>query len=64
MKDMHANSNESMVFKLVVSLEQGGKNEHLESPLRLWLICFKTFRLKFHFKPATYICCSVDTWYT
>ena len=27
MKDMYAYSNESMVFKLVVSLEQGGKND-------------------------------------
>ena len=31
MKDMYVNSNESMVFKLVVSLEQWGKNEPLES---------------------------------
>ena len=45
MQDMYANSNEGMVFKLVVSLEQGGKNEPLENPPRLGLICFKTFHL-------------------
>ena len=44
-QDMFANSNEGMVFTLVVSLEQGGKNEPLESPSRLGLICFKTFDL-------------------
>ena len=32
---MYANSNESMVFKLVVSLKQGVKNDPLESPPRL-----------------------------
>ena len=31
MQDMYANSKKGMVFKLVVSLEQGGKNESLES---------------------------------
>ena len=45
MKDMHAKSNESMVLKLVVSLEQGDKNKPLENPPRLELICFKTFHL-------------------
>ena len=45
MQDMYANSNEGMVFKLVFSLEQGGKNEPLESPPRLGLIYFKTFHL-------------------
>ena len=40
---MLANSNEGMVFKLVVSLRQGGKNEPRESPPRLGLISFKTF---------------------
>ena len=68
MQDMYANSNEGMVFKLVVSLEQGGKNEPLENPPRLGLICFKTFHLnlkkKINFKPITYICCSFDTWHT
>ena len=68
MKDMYANSNESMIFKLVVSLQQGGKNKVLENPPRLGLICFKTFHSNFekniHFKPITYICCSLDTWYT
>ena len=47
MQDMYANSNEDMVFKLVVSLEQEGKNEPLESSPRLGLICFKTFDLSF-----------------
>ena len=42
MQDMYANSNEGMVFKLVVSLEQERKNKHLEGPPRLRLICFKT----------------------
>ena len=59
MKDMYPKSNESMVFKLEVSLDQGGKSEPLESPARLGLICFKTFHLnlrkKIHFKPITYI---------
>ena len=63
-----ANSNEGMVFKLEVSLEQGGKNKPLESPARLGLICFKTFHLNlkkiFHLKPITYIYCSFDTWHT
>ena len=56
---MYPKSNEGMVFKLKVSLEQGGKSEPLESPARLGLICFKTFhfnlRKKIHFKPITYI---------
>ena len=56
---MYPKSNESMVFKLEVSLDQGGKSEPLESPARLGLICFKTFHLnlrkKIHFKPITYI---------
>ena len=42
MKDMYAKSNESMVFKLVVSLD---KNKSLENPPRLELIYFKTFHL-------------------
>ena len=42
---MYANSNEGMVFKLVVSLGQGGKKEPVENPPRLGLICFKTFHL-------------------
>ena len=42
---MYVNSNEGMVFKLVVSLEQGDKNESLESPPRLGLIIFKTIDL-------------------
>ena len=45
MQNTYANSNEGMVFKLVVSLEQGGKNVPLESPPRLGLIFFKTFHL-------------------
>ena len=45
MQDMYVNSNEGMVFKLVVSLEQGGKNEALESPPMLGLIFFKTVDL-------------------
>ena len=43
MQDMYENSNEGMVFELVVSLEQGGKSKSLESPPRLPLVCFKTF---------------------
>ena len=43
MKDIYANLNYGMVFKFVVSLEQGVKKEPLESPPRLGLICFKTF---------------------
>ena len=31
MQDMYSNSNEGMVFRLVVSLKQGSKNELLES---------------------------------
>ena len=46
MQDMYANSNEDMVFKLVVSLEQQRKSEPLESSPRLGLICFKTFDLR------------------
>ena len=42
---MYANSNEGMVSKLVNSLGYGGKNESLEIPPRLGLICFKTFDL-------------------
>ena len=42
---MYLNSNESMVFKLVVSLQPRGKNEPLEIPPRLGLICFKTLDL-------------------
>ena len=65
---MYANLNEYMVFKLVVSLEQGGNNEPLENTLRLGLICFKNLNLNLkkciHFKPITYICCSLDIWYT
>ena len=34
-----------MVFKLVVSLEQGSKNKPLENSSRLRLICFKTSHL-------------------
>ena len=34
MQDLYGNSDEGMVFKHVVSLEQGGKNETLESPPR------------------------------
>ena len=45
MKDMYGNSNEGMLFKLVVSLEQGGKNEPLESPPRLEFIFFKAIDL-------------------
>ena len=45
MQDMYANSNEVMVFKLVISLGQGGKKEPLENPPRLELIYFKTFYL-------------------
>ena len=45
MQDMYANSNEGMVFKRVVSSEQGGKNEPLEIPPRLGLIYFKNFDL-------------------
>ena len=67
---MYVNLNEYMVFKLVVSLEQGGRNKppgkHTQI-LRLGLICFKTFHLNLkesiNFKPITYICCSLDTWY-
>ena len=47
MQDVYMNSNEDIVFKLVVSLEQRGKNEPLESPPRLGLICFKTIDLNF-----------------
>ena len=65
MQDTYANSNEGIVFKLVVLLEQGGKNELLENPPRLGLICFKTLHLnlkkKINFKYITYICCSFDT---
>ena len=43
MLDMYANSNDGMVFKLVISLGQVGKNIPLESQPRLKLICFKTF---------------------
>ena len=42
---MYTNSNEGMVFKLVASLEQGVKNEPLESPSRLGLFCVKTLDL-------------------
>ena len=42
MQDMHADSNEGMVVKLIISVGQGGKKESLESPPRLELICFKT----------------------
>ena len=45
MQDMYTSSNKDIVFKLVVSLEQGGKNKPLESPPRLGLISFKTFVL-------------------
>ena len=45
MKDMYVNSNGSMAFKLVVSLEQRGKNEPLEKQPRLGLVCFKNFYL-------------------
>ena len=45
MQDMNTNANEGMVFKLVIPLGQGGKNELLESQPRLRLICFKTFDL-------------------
>ena len=45
MQDMYANSNEDMVFKLVVSLEHRGKKEPLEVSPRLGLICFETFDL-------------------
>ena len=67
MQDMCANSNQGMVFELVVSLKQGGKNESLESSPRLGLICFKTFRLNlkkkihFNFNPITCIYCIFDT---
>ena len=68
MQDIYANSNEGMVLKLVVSLEQGSKNKPLENPSGLRLICFKTSHLnlkkKIHFKPITCICCSFDTWHT
>ena len=42
---MYANSNKGIVFKLEVSLEQGGKIKLLESLPRLGLISFKTFHL-------------------
>ena len=45
MQDIYANSNEGMVLKLVVSLEQGSKNKPLENPSGLRLICFKTSHL-------------------
>ena len=45
MQDMYENSNEGMVFKLAVSLEQGDKNEPVEDPPGLGMICFKTFDL-------------------
>ena len=45
MQDMYSNSNEGMVFRLVVSLKQGSKNELLESRPRLGLISFETFHL-------------------
>ena len=45
MEDVYANSNEGMVVKLVMSVEQGDKNEPPESPTRSELICFKTFDL-------------------
>ena len=67
MQDMYANSNQGMVFRLVVSLKQGGKNESLESSPRLGLICFKNFHLNlkknchFNFNPITCIYCIFDT---
>ena len=42
---MYANSNEDIVFKFEVSLEQGGKIKLIESLPRLGLISFKTFHL-------------------
>ena len=42
---MYADSNEVIVFKLVISIGQGGRNEPLESPPRLGLISFETFDL-------------------
>ena len=51
MQNIYANSNEGMVFKLVVLLEQGGKNEPLESPPRLGLIYFKNFHLNLKKNP-------------
>ena len=47
MKDMYVNSNESMVFKLVVSLEQWGKNEPLESP-HTYIYCIVVLTLGTH----------------
>ena len=43
MQKIYANSNEGIVFKLVVPLEQRGKNKPSETPPRLGLISFKTF---------------------
>ena len=34
MQGMYTNSNEDMIFKLIVSLEQGVKSKTLESPPR------------------------------
>ena len=46
MQDMYANSNEGMVFKLVVSLEKGGKSEPLEGPPSFFLnIYSKMFKV-------------------
>ena len=68
MQNIYANSNEGMVFKLVVLLEQGGKNKPLESPPILGLIYFKNFHLnlkkKIHFKYITYKRSSFDTWHS
>ena len=38
---------QDIYFKLKALLEKMGKNEPLESPPRLGLICFKTFLLNF-----------------
>ena len=45
MQDMHADPNEGMIVKRIISVEQVGKKEPLENSPKLGLICFETFNL-------------------
>ena len=67
MQNIYANSNEGMVFKLVVLLEQGVKtNPRKPTHIRVDLFQKSSFKFekKIHFKYITYKRSSFDTWHT
>ena len=69
MQKINANSNEDIVSKLVVPLEQRGKKKLFQNfPLKFdipWGFFFcVVFSIERSIKIITYICCIFDPWHT